>query len=203
MSFTRANYDPCAYKYDLSQSLGVGRYQLDTPPVGGRCFFPDPAIRTQYSGAAACAPSELVSVDSDLMGITRRYSKCPTDQFPKNEFACDAKMLRDCDLEGAWQESTRISNPPCTLRCTGWNRWDWLPCDPQAKAIEPFERNVNTAIVFKDNHRPLIPNPMPFATNMRDVDEPTWSERWLQAGACRNETQEMVTWRTCDEVSHL
>ena len=208
MSFNRATYDPCAYEYDVTQSVRVGQYQLDLPANPAPCFYTDPHVRLQVQGVASCAPGDLVSVDSDMLGITRRYSRCPTDKFPAHEFRCNARMLPDCVDGGSWTEDTRLSNPPCTLRCTGWNRWAWLPCNPQDHALLRFQTLINTSIVVKDNHRPLLPTADDLALaggGRREVpSEPTatWTDEWV-SGKRRGEVQTMTTWRTCDEVRRL
>ena len=60
-----------------------------------------------------------------------------------------------------FQEDTRLSNPPCTLRGTGWNRWEWLCQDPQEE-LRPFDFNISNRIAAKDAHRPCIPIPISF-----------------------------------------
>jgi hypothetical protein len=57
-------------------------------------------------------------------------------------------------------ESTRLSNPPCTLRGTGINRWEWLCKNPQDRVEVPFDHMIDSVLMAKDNHRPLIPKPM-------------------------------------------
>ena len=57
-------------------------------------------------------------------------------------------------------EDTRLSNPACNLRGTGWNRWEWLCLDPQERVLMPFDYNINNRLVVKDNHRPCIPKPI-------------------------------------------
>ena len=58
-------------------------------------------------------------------------------------------------------EDCRFSNPPSTLRGTGINRFEWLCRDPQEKAISPHPRvPINYRLVAKDNHRPLIEEPL-------------------------------------------
>ena len=56
-------------------------------------------------------------------------------------------------------ENTRLSNPPCTLRGTGWNRFDPLCLDPQDQIFFPGDYYIPTRTIFKDNHRPCIPKP--------------------------------------------
>ena len=36
MSFNRLNYDTCAYKHNLAETVGPGEYQLKTPPISFR-----------------------------------------------------------------------------------------------------------------------------------------------------------------------
>ena len=57
-------------------------------------------------------------------------------------------------------EDTRLSNPACNLRGTGWNRWEWLCLNPQERVLMPFDHNINNRLVAKDNHRPCIPKPI-------------------------------------------
>ena len=66
--------------------------------------------------------------------------------------------FKDCDIPS--RENTRLSNPPATLRGTGWNRWEWLCENPQKRSLVPFDYNINNRLVTKDNHRPLVPNPI-------------------------------------------
>ena len=89
--------------------------------------------------------------------------KCPTKKFvPSNyneEFVNNGLEHYD-DCQNFVGESTRLSNPPCTLRGTGWNRWQWLCQNPQDRSIIPFNIELNTTIMAKDDHRPCIPQPL-------------------------------------------
>ena len=54
------------------------------------------------------------------------------------------------------QENTRITNPAFDLREFGINRWEALPLNPQATALEPFSRiGKNTVLDVLDNHKTL------------------------------------------------
>ena len=78
--------------------------------------------------------------------------RCPT------KFSKGLNHYPDCNIMP--QEETRTSNPPCNLRGTGWNRWEWLCLNPQDKVEIPFDWNISNRIVVKDNHRPSIPTPI-------------------------------------------
>lgn len=160
MSFTRLDYDACTYEHNLRQSSGTGDYWLQTPSIECmKCFPGDPSINAQQSGVAKCANRPLVDLDSELMGLTRKASNCPKDKYvPSAQPFCQTDKLRDC--RAIPREETRLSNPPCTLRCTGWNRWEWLCQNPQANVLAPFDFNISNRIVVKDNHRPCVPTPL-------------------------------------------
>ena len=54
------------------------------------------------------------------------------------------------------KKNSRLSNPAFDLKEFGINRWEWLPIDPQANAVEPFRRiGENTVLDTLDNHTTL------------------------------------------------
>lgn len=198
MSFNRLNYDNDTYKHTLRESIGPGDYLLNKPRVDcDGCFFPSPDVRMNGYGAAICE-KELIDVDSELMGISRQATNCPAGKYiPTNKPFCQTKMPKDC--YGLTREDTKMSNPPCTLRGTGWNRWEWLCQNPQDKALIPFDFNINNRLVVKDNHRPCVTDPLdqsvalPPKENDRIVYD--WSSRFKDAfvdvvspqlGVCQN-----------------
>lgn len=169
MSFNRLNYDTCTYKQNLKQSVGVGGYGVGTPRLDCHTCFPaDPSIQmgqshigpiTKGVGGSTCVDKPLVDVSSELLGITRQATNCPTGKFmPKDAEFCEYQHPDMCPAMTS--EDTRLSNPPCTLRSTGWNRWEWLCQDPQSRVLIPFDYNINYRLVSKDNHRPCIPRPI-------------------------------------------
>ena len=185
MSYSRLKYDDCSYMHQLKESVTPGEYMLQTPRVdcGGACYMPAPGVNLGGTGGAIC-DKQLIDVDSELMGITRKATKCPTAQYlPSSKPFCEARMPRECPELTA--EPTRISNGPCTLRGipNGFNRWEWLCQDPQATALVPFDYMINNRIIVKDNHRPCLPKPLdqsaalPPAANMDVCYD--WSSKWM------------------------
>lgn len=160
MSFSRLNYDQCTYEHNLKQSIGASDYQLNTPRQECHgCFPTDPSKRIDGFGGSVCSNKPLIDVDSELKIITRKASNCPTQKYlPREDEYCVLKDFPDCRTLP--NETTRLSNPSCTLRCTGWNRWEWLCQNPQSKALVPFDFNISNRIVVKDNHRPCVPSPI-------------------------------------------
>tara|TARA_B100001093_G_scaffold493362_1_gene535471 strand:+ start:315 stop:950 length:636 start_codon:yes stop_codon:yes gene_type:complete len=169
MSFNRLNYDTCSYQHSLAESVGPGEYMLTEPPnVTSPCFAESPQIRLQRQGVSVTRDMPLIDVDSELLNLTRSASNCPSKQYIPNGEQCDeSKRLEeakknlvhgdDCYFT---VEDTRLSNPACNLRGTGWNRWEWLCLNPQERVLMPFDHNINNRLVAKDNHRPCIPKPI-------------------------------------------
>jgi len=205
MSFSRLNYDTGAYQHSIKESVGPGQYMLETPRSDcGACFVPSPHVRVNTFGDSVCE-RQLMDVDSELSGITRKLTRCPTKQYlPNEKDYCVAKAPRECnDIDS---EDTRLSNPPCTLRSTGWNRWEWLCQNPQDKALVPFEFNINNSLVVKDNHRPCIPRPIDPSSSlptpsalMPDCPSGNWPVPAAQYPP--NKTLPSIHWRSCDEIS--
>lgn len=158
MSFSRLPYDTCAYQHQLYESIGSGEYMLDNTNVCKPCFVPSPSINVQRFGASLCDTS-LIDVDSELLGLNVKQTKCPSKKYlPSDKAFCGTKNLSECnDLD---TEPTRLSNPPCTLRSRGWNRWEDLCQNPQDNALLRFEANISNRIVVKDTFRPHIEKPL-------------------------------------------
>ena len=168
MSFNRLNYDTCTYKQNLYQSVGPGEYRLTEPPnVDEICYAESPQIRMQRQGVSVRKDMPLIDVDSELLNITRQATNCPSRKYIPDGSQCGLTNPDDANrnLEHGNDcyftvEDTRLSNPPCTLRGTGWNRWEWLCLDPQDRVLMPFDHNINNRLIVKDNHRPCIPKPI-------------------------------------------
>lgn len=158
MSFNRLRYDTDTYKHNLKQSIGTGDYRINTPQIDCLACFPMQSSFTEGMPTSVCE-KEIVDVNSELLGITRKASNNPLDKYiPSNAPFCNTIPLTDCQY--IKNEDTRLSNPPVTLRGTGWNRWEWLCKNPQDKALHNFDYNISNRIVAKDNHRPCIQRPV-------------------------------------------
>lgn len=171
MSFNRLDYDTCSYEHTLTESTGPGVYQLTTPPNTYKvCHSNDPRIRLQTNGVSINKAADLIDIDSELIGISRNNTSCPTKKFipkyvnncqPNSKVCIDNKKTKiefdDCFTK---TEDTRLSNPACNLRGTGWNRWEWLPRNPQDRLEKEFDNLISSKILAKDSHRPCIPNPL-------------------------------------------
>ena len=165
---TRLMYDDCSYKEKLKRTVGPGLYHINTPYndcMECEADIPaDPYLRYQKWGPNTCTMKSAVDDSSELLGLNYKLTKCNADEYLPGKYskkgACAPRgnvKPRDCDNRP--QESTRLSNPPCTLKGTGWNRWEWLCVDPQEHALEYFDWPQNYRMIAKDNHVPCLEKP--------------------------------------------
>jgi hypothetical protein len=168
MSFSRAIYDKCAYEDRLESTAGPGAYKLSTPTVEP-CLQSIPEFGTAAAGGHRGARQELVDIDSELMGINVAYSRC---KRPFSQAMHAPVKFRDCATETT--QSSRLNNPPCTLRCNGVNRFHLLHHDPQQRSLElPFLARTSSRTVFKDNHRPCLEQPLDATSALPPLDAST------------------------------
>lgn len=165
-SLSGLRYDPGTYRVALAQSVGPGSYTLGTPMPHCQPCLPDDArvVHGKGGGVALCADAAQVDVESELRSLTRRATLNPAGKYNPDapgSRCTAARMPFNCLSRGGVPvEDTRLSNPPSTLRETGWNRWEWLCEDPQTRAVTPFQTSVDTVLVAKDNHRPMLHRPL-------------------------------------------
>lgn len=203
MYSNRLRSDQDTYKHDLAQSTGPGAYLLDIPKINcDNCFLADPTIRMGHGGATtggSCPAASLTDIDSELLGITRRSSRCPTKHYlPTGNPPCRIKNVRDCKALST--EDTRLSNPPCTLRGgnNGFNRWEWLCGNPQAKAINLLPLNINNRLLTKDAHRPCIPRPFSAALALPPEDNSTYA--YVSDNIQADTLVPHMTWQSCANI---
>lgn len=133
-----------------------------------------------------------VDVESDLLNINRPNTKCSEGKYEPNCpncgvvtsgqpcgdgvslscHNCKHKIIKGgmCNNTNLVDlpncnfpiENTRLSNPPSTLRGTGWNRFENLCFDPQDQLFFPGKYHIMTRLESKDNHRMC---PRKFAIN--------------------------------------
>lgn len=168
MSLNSLTNDSCSYEEKLRRSVGPGMYMLGRPANDAlECsqdIPADPSLRYQTYGPNTCVPGHSIDDSSELERLNYKNSKCSGDYYTPGKYP--SKGL--CGVPGktparacmAPQESTRLSNPPCNLHGTGWNRWEWLCFNPQDKALVPFEWNVDASMLMRDNHKPCLEQPM-------------------------------------------
>jgi hypothetical protein len=163
MSFTRFNYDPCRTKKLLEESTGPGRYMLNKPGWGNKpCFFDDPQIRMQEWGTnlRRVPGGAPIDINSDLLGITRPLTKdCTKKEFPFAGVVFSMKKeYPTCGQEITSQ--SRATHPAFLYRDLEQSNRYPLFLNPQENVCMPFQNNLNTQLLERDNFTPKIPCPM-------------------------------------------
>jgi hypothetical protein len=157
MSGNRLTNDPVAITQSMNESLGPGYYVLTRYVPDRAVVSGDPRMTTQGIAAGKCA-NDLIDIDSDLLGITRKAGTAMYDPA-RDMVACESPPLATAQAATATDydpEDCRLSNPPSTLRGTGINRWEWLCADPQDTALSPIGVPADVRSMVKDTHRPLV-----------------------------------------------
>lgn len=151
MEFGKA-YDEKQNKLMNDQSIGPGLYQLDESlktklPVYP--WAPGSNINVDKQGVN----TDYVDAHSELLNLSRPNTNNIFLQYSPFESKAFQEPLHGDD--GYFnQENTRITNPAFDLREFGINRWEALPLNPQATALEPFLRiGKNTVLDVLDNHK--------------------------------------------------
>ena len=140
-NLTRSKWDDIHQADDLRIATYAGRYAF-TPFRNCPESFPvNPTTRIQESGASYVSGKWKTEVESDLKGIGRPPTKWRADSLLYNP---DTNPMNRAGVthpedENHPQNFNRISNPPCTLRSKGWNRWQPLFHNPQPTFETPFD----------------------------------------------------------------
>jgi hypothetical protein len=179
-SFDRQMYDVQAYKKSVEQSTGPLKYTLDPMSVT-RC---DPCRPAQpgyiaRTGVSITHQRPLVDVESDLLLLNIKASQDPGQMYKPicpqcgkcaEGYPCGGGVVAGCNncqenlnhlpLCELFTDHTRISNPICSARGVGINRFQPLCLNPQDENrwLQLSEVGISYRNVVKDNHVPCIPN---------------------------------------------
>ena len=92
MSSNRLIYDTCAYKHELSQSVGPLQYVLNPMKYenSNKCRMD---LGVVGGTAVSHIKGNLVDLETDLRGQTRRTTKCPTKLY---QSPCPKGDMNNC-----------------------------------------------------------------------------------------------------------
>jgi len=152
-ALTRPKFDDFHQSDDMRITSYAMRYYLNTPDTNCPTSYPvDATTRIQKSGASWPSGMWKTDVETDLKGINRLGSRVWVD---KKLYNPETNLVNNTPLQAAPDESTpqlfqRLVNPPCTLRATGWNRWQALPHQPQLTFETPFDHFIPSKMLDKE-----------------------------------------------------
>uniref|UniRef100_A0A6C0HEI3 Uncharacterized protein n=1 Tax=viral metagenome TaxID=1070528 RepID=A0A6C0HEI3_9ZZZZ len=177
-SWTRPRMDPFHSLDDMRITSFALRYYINPPEANCPSMFPvEPTTRIQMQGNSWPQAQWRTDIETDLKGINRFGNRVRCDEKLYNP---EQNKFNSTPLEHA-QDGTfplnfnRLHNPPCTLRATGWNRWDTLFHNPQETFEQPFDWFVPARLLDKERtkSKPRYPNqpPIPPYNSMKDTQK--------------------------------
>ena len=154
-ALTRPRNDPFHQVDDMRITSYAARYYLNTPAANCPTTFPvNATTRIQKSGDSWVEGQWRTDVESDLKGIDRLGTKirCDAVQYNPQTNMMNNIPLRNAPDENVPQTFARLVDPPCTLRATGWNRWDTLFHNPQETFETPFDFFIPSRDIDKEKY---------------------------------------------------
>lgn len=170
-----------------------------------------------YSGPVD-VESDLFNINRPTSDCpTKKYTpNCEPFSCSNQGEACGAGTIETCKdsknpLRNSWNrpgdnnlvnfpncffptEDTRLSNPPQTLRGTGWNRFNPLCKNPQENITFPGQYNTPTRMVVRDNHRPSVVSPR--VNDMNPYEELPECPK-ISGDVCANYTEHLYQYDVC------
>lgn len=160
---TRTKWDDFRHMDDMRITNYAGRYYINPPAANcPTTFMVGPTIRIQKNGDSWVQGQWKTDVESDLRGINRMGSRiragdspnaCPEAKdvlyHPATNYFNNQPYVNapDANIPMVFN---RIDNEACTLRCTGWNRWDPLFHNPQETFEQPFDYYIPSRTMDKE-----------------------------------------------------
>jgi|UniRef100_A0A6C0ITW7 hypothetical protein len=163
MSFSRINYDQCAYDLQINRSVAPGNYRLFPGSVDNcnKCYpYNQPSnSKEQVSVARSNCDTgfgSLATVESELTNRTNYLEKC--NKEGKNNGYLKAKVFhKPLCAKTIESEDTRFTNPLDNYRgmsLTGFYFNPYLHVNPQCQIQSNKDRNGNSTRQYvKDSYR--------------------------------------------------
>jgi len=159
MAFTRFHDDPARIQKSLEESTFISHYQLNAPGPGDENpFLEDPNIRLQRWGANL--HRNTVELESDFRGLTRPLNR---DLILENNYlrhSITAPLVTNYGISQPFVEESRATHPAWTYRENITERWEEPWINPQSGLEKPFQSNIQTRILEKDNFVSILPKYM-------------------------------------------
>ena len=184
-SWTRPRMDPYHSLDDQRITSFALRYYINPPEANCPSIFPvEATTRIQRQGNSWPEAQWRTDIETDLKGINRFGNRVRCDEKLYNP---EQNKFNRTPLTHAQDGSfplnfNRLHNPPCTLRTTGWNRWDSLFHNPQSNFEQPFDWFIPARSLDKERTKsktrhptnPPIPpyNPLKDDSKFGDISVP-------------------------------
>ena len=150
MAFTRFNYDKARTNKRLQENMDIALYQSNVPGNGTHpYFYEDPQIRLSKWGGNL--HTNQVDIESDFRGLTRPLGK---DCYTYSKYNVKSQTIQYPVYSDTTKQS-RVTHPVWWYRDLDQTKNPILPLNPQENVCYPFEINVNTQLLEKDDFKPV------------------------------------------------
>jgi hypothetical protein len=150
-NLTRPKWDDVHQADDMRITTYAGRYAFVPFRNCFETFAVNPTMRLQESGNSWVSGKWRTEVESDLRGVGRPPTRWRTEElhYDPRTNTMNLAGVTDAPDENHPLNFNRLTNPPCTLRTTGWNRWQPLFHNPQATFETPFDHFIPSRDIDK------------------------------------------------------
>ncbi len=154
-ALTRPKWDDVHQVDDMRITSYSARYYLNPPEFNCQTAFPvNVTTRLQKSGAGWVNGMWKTDVESDLRGINRTGARVRCGgQYNPDKNSVNAVTYANAEDINVPQTANRLVNPPCTLRASGVNRWDYPLRNPQESFETPFDMLIPSRTLDKEKCR--------------------------------------------------
>ena len=131
MSFTRTFTDPCAYKKTLEENVSYASYMLD-PIRYDNCNKCRHELGIVGGTAVSHVKGNLIDLESNLFGIDRDLSRCPSSRFvPRGDQQVQGTTL--------YRDSCRPVVDTHMKHLSSCQMFDYAPFTPQPPPLDLFK----------------------------------------------------------------
>ena len=153
MACTRFFYDDCRTKKQLQQSTDPGRWILNVPGNGSHpCYIEDPQIIIQKWGANL--RTNTINLESELKGVNKPLSRDCLGKDNYTSFNVPSQAIEYPVCNNTFTEESRATNPAWWYRDLEQVDWGYPPINPQINTCLPFQNNLSTRILVRDDFTP-------------------------------------------------
>ena len=152
-NMARSKWDEFRTQDDLRITSYAVNYYANPPGINCPQSYPvNVTTRIQASGASYVEDTWKTDVESDLKNINRLSTRVKNNNIQHNPAT---NKFTNAPYTSPPDETfpnlfNRLNNPPCTLRSTGWNRWEGLPHQPQLTFETPFDFFIPSRDIDKE-----------------------------------------------------
>jgi len=153
MACTRFFYDDCRTKKQLQQSTDPGRWILNVPGNGANpCYIEDPQIIIQKWGANL--RTNTINLESELKGVNKPLSRDCLGKDNYKSYNVPNQSIEYPVCNNTFTEESRATNPAWWYRDLEQVDWGYPPINPQINTCLPFQNNLSTRILVRDDFTP-------------------------------------------------